>query len=219
MLIRVLIGFGIFLGIALIGVAEQIFTAIKRNKEREFLAKYNENFYKYIQNKDYESYNAMILEMNKAQSLLGYNGFASIRFPYENGYHSNVPILTLLLKIEEERNLTISEPALYIQYIQVAISRTIGDYNSQIESIRKSITNVLIDFYKGFNWLLSLPFIILSYLFTGNNLLISSGHRTIPIIVKVITTALQVVGTISGLMTIILGYNEFITILRSWFKF
>lgn len=217
MLDRVLIGLGVFIIIALIGFFVQLIPALRIVKEREFLEKYSDHFFDYVKNKNYDSFSSLLLEMNETQRLIGRNGYVSIQRPFENGYHTNIPITSLIPQIEEERKMEYGDPDFYIRTVQVAIISTIGDYNFHIEATKKEMFNIFVDFYKGFNWLLSLPFVILGYLFTGNNVFLTSKHKSATIFFKILLSVLQITGTISGIMTIILGYKEFAEVIRSWF--
>ena len=104
MFIRVLIGLGIFLGIAFVGVVTQVVYFFKQRSQRNFIVEYNNMFYKFIENKDDESYDYLLKNLNKAQGYLGYNGLVSGFKPFSQIYQEHSPVLAFLIEIRQEQN-------------------------------------------------------------------------------------------------------------------
>ncbi len=216
MFVRIIMGIGVFVAIAIIGVFVQLFNRRKLHEERKKIVEYNNDLVAFSNNNDCEIYNKLILNMSETQKLLGEFGFATIRNPIGGYQRNSVPVLTLLFDVQEERKLEYNLCSNYVNLILTSLRITIGDYDSKIKESEKGIRNILVDFYKGFNWLIATPFIILSYLFTGKNLFKSITSRSVKTIWRVISFLIQMVSVTSVIMTIVLGYNDFYMLLITW---
>jgi len=218
MFVRILIGVGIFLVVAFIGLITQFIGYRKRLKCRNFIVEYSNTFNKFLINKDSESYDYLLRNMNKAQVYLGYNGQISGCKPSSPIYQRSFPVLSLLTDIREEQiSGYYLDSSLCIQMIQTSLSRTIGDYDNNFELIIKQAKNIFIDFFKGFNWIISIPFIALSYMFTGRNIFQGNVSRPIKMVWRVISLIIQLISVASGIMSIVLGYQDFLILIKSWF--
>ena len=215
---RILIGVGVFLLIVLIGLLSQIVITRDIIKKRNFLVEYSNIFVKYSNENDNSKYDYLITNLDQAQSALGAYGFASVSRPNESFYRNGVPVLTLLLDIVDERNSIYDMSRPYIELIYSTLAIAIGAYDVVIKNSQKALFNVFVDFYKGFNKLISAPFVALSYMFTGNNIFKGQIAQPVKVTWRIFSFILQLVGVASGIMSIILGYKEFFALVLSWFK-
>ena len=218
MFVRILIGVGIFLVVAFIGLITQLVDYRKQVKQRNFIVEYNNVFYKFLEHKDEENYDHLLRNMNKAQGYLGYNGLVSGFKPFSPIYQRNLPVLSFLIEIrEEQRSGYYIDIDTHIEHINTALKRTIGDYDNNLEKISNQAKNVLIDFYKGFNWIIIMPFVALGYMFTGKNIFHGHIARPLKVAWKVSAFIIQFISITSGIMTIFLGYEDFYKLIHSWF--
>ena len=217
MTIRILIGVGIFLLISIVGLLNQILITKNLIKNRNFLVDYSNMFVKYAKQNGSSHFDYLVSNLDQAQAALGAHGFASVCRPFESFYRNGVPVLTLLMDINDERNSSYDMSRPYIDLIHSALTIAIGASDLVIKNSQRNLYNIFINFYKGFNWIISAPFVALSYMFTGKN--IFKGHISQPInaIWHVFSFILQIVGVLSGIMSIILGYQDFYNLIASWF--
>lgn len=216
MLKRVFVCLGFFVFVSLVGVAIQYYEIKKKKDNYEFLHKYFENFKKFCETMDMECYTYIQANLNRAQSILTDNGLVTIRLPFENGYHRNVPVLTLLNYIVDEQRTSFGDPYPYISCIEQAIVRTIGDYDQYFDNAIKKIFNIFIAFYKGFHGIISAPFIALSYMVSGKNFF--SESKGLSVIINVLSGLGSFIGILSGIMSIVLGFEEFFALIKMWFS-
>lgn len=214
---RILIGLGVFLIVVLIGGIVQIVDIAKKTKRRNFIVGYEKYFIEYAQNNDQQIYDKLVKNLYEAQTYLGRFGFVSGCKPYEALYRDNEPVLILLHDIKQERKLGSDKSGCYIDLILDTIKIAIGNYDYEIKETWKKVKNLFVDFYKGFNFIIVSPFIILSYTFTGKNIFSSHVSRPIRILGRITSFILQMIGVSSGLLTIILGYSDFVNLVKSWF--
>lgn len=85
--------------------------------------------------------------------------------------------------------------------------------DSQEEAI-KALKNPVIWLREGFSLLLLLPLLIFNWLGIIGNSLIDRIHRSL--LFKILTGLVALIGVLSVLMTIILGWDTFIKTMQSW---
>jgi hypothetical protein len=210
MLNRIFIGLGVFVLISIIGIIDQVVVLSKRKKETDFIIQYLESLKK-IYNGDSTQYGFIMENYNKAQRLLGVNGIiAKLRLPFEKGYHINVPVLNLLSDMLDKSYYNEDSSRESYNMICQAFLRTLGDYNEAQNKLINGIKNIFVDFFKGFNLIIASPFLLISYMFFNKNIFKSTKAKPYVTVFILISRLIQLIGVISGIITIILGWSDFI---------
>ena len=213
MLIRLSIVIGIFIAIAICGFVKQKKRRNALLSHRAFLVDYRNRFIEYVNRTDLTAYQFLNQHLSKAQKYMGSIGILEkLRLPFENVYHVDVPVLALLSHIatNKENNLPYND---YARMIDDTLTRAVGDHEDAIERLEKKIRNPFHCFYIGFNAIFSLPFIAVSYMFTGENHI--ESNNVLRVVMKVTATIIQALGLLSAVITIVIGWEDFLTIFLS----
>lgn len=215
MFVRICVIIGVFVVIALCGYIKQRKREKRLIEHRAFLVDYRNRFVEYANHGDQEAYQFLNQHMSKAQHYMGTIGILDkLRLPFENVYHVNVPVLSMLSHIASYRDNHLSYNE-YARMIDDTLTRAVGDHEDLIDRLEKKILNPFYCFYVGFNMIFSLPFIAISYMFTGENHIESNG--ALKIVMKIAATIVQLLGLISAIITIVIGWEEFVALLHKWF--
>lgn len=213
MLTRMSIVIGIFIAIAICGFFKQKKRKNTLIDRRAFLVDYRNQFIEYANRSDLKAYQFLNQHMSKAQKYMGAVGvLEKLRLPFENGYHLNVPVLAMLSHIatNKENDLPYSD---YSRMIDDALTRAVGDHEDVIERLAKKLRNPFYCFYVGFNAVFSLPFIAVSYMFTGENHI--ESNKVLRVMMKITATIVQALGLLSAVITIVIGWEDFLAIIRN----
>jgi hypothetical protein len=167
---------------------------------------------------DFESYSYMIKNSNQMQSQLGRQGLMTVQQPFDRGIINNY---TLILTGLGQIKTYLSQPVLRSQalqlagYVNDALLRNAGDYEKKIHDIISSMKNPIILYKTGWGKILSVPFMIFLMFGIITERIFDAfvGNR----IFKVITGIIALIGFVSGIMTIVLGYNQFLEIIINFF--
>lgn len=214
MLVRIGIFIGSFIVIAICGYMKQKKRRNALINHCDFLVNYRNQFIQYANESDPEAYRYLNQHMTKAQDYLGAVGIIDkLRLPFENVYHFNVPVLAMLSHIAsyKDNDLPYNE---YARMIDDTLTRAVGDHEDAIECLGKKIHNPFYCFYIGFNAFFSLPFIAVSYMLTGENRI--ESNKVLRVVLKATATIVQVLGLLSALITIVVGWEDFLVIISNW---
>jgi len=177
------------------------------------------------QGQDHPLYNWILSKSEVVQAALGNSGLMNIRRPFENGYHTNVPIL--LNSVPEIRNAfhndllsenSISQAnlAFSIQSVDGCLRRHIGSQGEQLHREKLRLFNPLVWFGGGIAWLMELPLTILSE--AGG----ISSQRRIAIIsgrlFSLFSGLTALASFITAVMAIVLGWDKFVSVITQWVK-
>jgi hypothetical protein len=172
--------------------------------------------------RDNESYAWLTHRSSKMQKILGvYGVYASCRPPYADFLFQKYP--AILNMLPELRN-TLEDDVLsrgnlahqYADSLQDMILRYIGVLEDRESEFFKYIRNPVIGFREGIRIIVALPLTILEWLGalsdkTVSALISSKGFG-------LLTAFISLVGFVSAVMGIVLGWNQFQAILRDWLK-
>lgn len=169
--------------------------------------------------RDHSLYNWILHHSETVQTMLASGGLTSLRRPFESGYHTNYPVI--LNAIPEIRQMFGNDlfclrenHHTMIQLVDGCLRRFIGRTEEQHRSERTRLFNPLILFCGGVAWLMELPLFILSEanIITTSRRAIIVNARAFSLLSGVVT----LVTLVATVMTIIMGWDEFVAVVTSW---
>jgi len=211
----------ILIVIALIGWLQLIYKSRRVNKKEKFAVEYLNKFKKYIesQGKDNDAYGWMIYESVKMQRQLGILGIMlNYKPPGANYMHKNYQVLMNMLP---ELHRTLNSDLLvfsrlvsdYGQVLQEMLVRHLGVLNEDRNDIKSEMQNPFKAFRSGIQFVLLLPAYIVNWFgLTTDSLLWRLSRNTL---FKIISGIVAIVGFISAVVSLVLGWKEFIIIVKS----
>lgn len=189
----------------------------KIEEEIEFTRNYREYLTTYLESNgsDMDSYSWLIDRTVKMQRIMGGFGKISYNPPFGQYRIQNQDIVIAFvpqIKKEFESQLNLLAPnfqtlTFYTDSLQEALIRFVGVRTYDLEEAEQNLKKTHLWFVLGFRQILSLPI----YLFVLFGLLSSNKASSIrdSILQKIITALIFLVGVVSSLFTIILGWDEF----------
>jgi len=197
-------------------------------KKLKFADLYRERFIAYCNSygRDHEAYTWLILKSNRMQNEMGEYGVFSVFSP-PGGHirYKNYPIITNMIPElrsfidQNERSFgAIFAPTIdsYANIIDEALLRYIGVLGDrELDSIQ-TLRNPLLWLRTGVEQILSAPFIILAWV----GLIGSSAIWRLQgsYLFKMIAGITTIIGLVSALITIILGWDQTVDLTRSIFE-
>ena len=160
------------------------------------------------------AYSWLTLKSNKMQSQLGSAGImAAYKPPFANFQYTNYPIILNMLP--DLRNALSDSYALgrladqYAATIQEVIIRHIGSIEEIEEFNKKKLKNPVVWFREGVQLLISSPLYAAYWLGVIKEPIID--RLTSNIIFKFISTVVTLVGFIGSIITIVIGWDQFLS--------
>jgi len=215
---------GIFI-VFVIGFIKISKTLSRVIKEIEFANEYRNKFVdfvnKYIQNNDMRSqsgnldnhlYVWLTKNVNKIQNNLGSMGEMTFKPAGQNYFVPNYEIIINTIP----RFRTGRVEAFEINSVDDCLLRYIGQHEENRKEIVPFLKNPIIWFREGFKEILSLPLLILNWF--GIFKLRTVNRIKNSLIYKIIAGFLAFVSLVSGLITIILGYNQTINLINRYLE-
>lgn len=198
------------------------------NKEGDFVQEFREKFINYCNSRgeDSDSYTYLMLNSARMQRDMGSMGiYGSFKPPSANYTISNYPIiLNMIPEIrsfidrDRESGFGLFAPTVdsYIKAVDEALLRYIGNLTDQNDEAYNSLKNPLLWFRSGVSQILSLPLM----LFVSFGLMAGSTLRALEssYIFKAINALVSIIAIVSGIMTIILGWDQTSKILETVLK-
>jgi len=217
--------FGLLLIIAIIGFIQIVLKIKNKNKKIRFAEDYLNQLNKYLESAgaDYETYKWLIHRSPKLQTEMGgYGKASSYSPPYSNIRVSNYEIiLNIIPEIRKEISSgSISDLRVldhYLSIISESIIRYQGVLNDKIDPLKAKKKNPFSWFHEGFSWIILIPFTILSWIGIFGRTIIDNISDN-PIF-KLIIGLITIVGLISNIVTIIIGWDRFVTIILTIIPF
>jgi len=200
--------------IAFIGILDLLKTFYNNKKMLGFAKEYLKTFKifsnAYLKNNfDSELYEWLTYHSVKIQFQIGSYGIIAYRPPYENYIVHNYQII--INSLPEFRTSKIHKDNIYI--IDAILIRYIGITEDMINSFRKNLFNPFVWLRIGMQNILTIPF----QMFYWFGILNYSSILKIKdnILIKIISTLIIIIGLISSIVTITLGWTQFIKIWQS----
>ena len=165
-------------------------------------------------------YQECIMNVDKIQIELGVLGIASyIKDGLRGIQGNNIPILINYLPelrsySNDLHNCIVRERLLKnIELIDDLLLRHISNLNDAIDSIKSTIFNPFSCFVESIRWILELPIFILSSFGIISDTVTTRVYGSV--FFKVISGIFSLVTFVSGLMTIVLGWDQFIAFIKT----
>lgn len=217
-------------GLALLLIAG--FLSLRKNlvelyNDEDFVHEFRENFISYCNSRgeDNNAYTYLMLNSSRMQRNMGPMGvYGSFRPPSANYPVSNYPIiLNMIPEIrsfidrENEHGFGLFASTIdgYIKAVDEALLRYIGNLKDRSSQALNSLKNPFLWFQTGMGLLLSLPLMI----FVSFGLMAGSTLRALQsnYIFKCLNALLSIIALVSGLMTIILGWDQVTSLLEKFY--
>ena len=210
----------IIIALCLIGFY-QIFKRIKSfNEKYTFAIEYLDALKSYLESngQDIQSYSWLINRSNKMQNQMGSQGLLGFyRPPYQNYGIPNYPIILNMLPdlrtALSDSFLSRSLASQYANALQEAIVRHIGSIEDAINNQKKYFRNPIVWLRQGIRMLLSLPANLLNWL--GIITITAVNKYNSSIFFKILYSIITIVGLVSAIITIVMGWNQFLSIIIS----
>ena len=179
-------------------------------------------FEKYVHSHgdDYDVYSWLIQKSHKIQTLMGkYGIFSFFHDPNSNYDHSNYPVILNLIpeirkKIEDASTLRKARILNdYIALVKESLLRFMGVLNDELEPKKKKLKNPVIWFSEGVSWALLLPFLLVHWAGLFSERLVNGIADNA--LFKIFAGIVSLLGVISTVMTIIIGWGAFLSALRN----
>lgn len=169
---------------------------------------------------DLESYRWLIYRSNKMQLQLGFSGiYASYRPPYANFQYSNYPIILNMLpdlRHALDDSILSGGPVVnqYSMALQDTIVRHLGSLHDQDDFNDKALRNPVVWLREGVRTVVALPLTLLGWLGALGESTVSRllSGRTF----KAVSAFVAVVGFVSAVMGIVLGWEQFVQMVLTW---
>jgi hypothetical protein len=220
---RTILIFALSLACAL-GLIRVIHQRMRISNKLVFAAEFLQKLRAYVDSNghDNESYGWLTHRSGKMQRQMGHHGiYASYRPPYANFQYSNYPIILNMLP---ELRKTFDDDVLnrgdlahqYAIAIQEAIVRYVGNLDDIEQEYIKNLRNPFIWFREGVRAIVSFPVSILGWL--G-----ALSERTVSALIssksfQFVSALVGIVGFISAVMGIALGWDQFKKMVLDWFN-
>jgi len=216
--------FEILLGIAaiaLIGWLQLIYKFRRVDGKEKYAAEYLNKFRKYIesQGRDNDLYGWMTYESVKMQRQLGILGIMSnYKPPGANYMYRSYQVLVNILP---ELHRTLNSDLLsistlvsdYVQILQEMFIRYLGVLNDEKNEIRSEIRNPLKAFRSGIQFVLLVPVYIVNWFgLTSDGLLLRISRN---VMFNLFSRIVSIIEFASAVVGLVVGWEEFITIIKS----
>lgn len=169
---------------------------------------------------DLNSYAWLMHRSNKMQMQLGYSGvYASYRPPYANYRYSDYPIILNMLpdlRHALDDSILSGSPVVnqYSMALQDTLVRHVGSLHDQDDINDKALRNPVVWLREGVRTVVALPLTLLGWLGVLGETTVSrllSGRAF-----KAVSAFVAVVGFVSAVMGIVLGWRQFVQMLLTW---
>lgn len=202
-----------------------IFRKIRElGKHQRFASEFLSTFQRLVAGgmKGDEDYTWLIHRSPKMQALMGNWGIlGSYREPFGAGVHSSYPIiLNMIPSIRREvRDMTFRNDAQIAQLTSTtgeAVLRYIGHLDDQMDGLRDKLKNPIMWYFEGTRMLIISPIMLLVWGGLISMPLSARIERTI--VTRLITFLVAVIGLVSAVVTIVLGWPAFLQTATKWMK-
>jgi hypothetical protein len=182
----------------------------------QFLEKLRE--YYQSNGKNGDIYGWLIHRSNKMQSEMGGQGIIrNYRPPAQNYMLNNYPIiLNMLPNLHREFQIGLflgNLPQQYMDSLQESIVRYLGRLDDEKDELRKELKNPIKWFREGVRGVMALPIYLFVWLgFITDN---TARRLTLSFLFSVISGLVTLVGFVSGVVSLVVGWDAFIDIVSN----
>ncbi|SEF52500.1 hypothetical protein SAMN04487919_101472 [Bacillus sp. ok061] len=209
---------GVTLVLILVGFIKNVMRLIKLNKNIEFLGQYTKNYVEYCNSylgkeirseEENKVYIKLIREAPKAQLLLMDAGYVDYKLAGTWSYISNYQIL--INTVQTLRNPPAFGREEYEMLYNILVMQ-VSRIDELGETTRKEIFNPIILLREGVQFFVTLP---ISLLFWTGLIKYSTQYKlTNNFFVKLVSFLIIIIGLVSSIFTIVLGWEQFETIVK-----
>jgi len=197
----------------------------KTNRIQEmilFATNYNNKFVEYVKSEgnNYEVYLWLIENSPRIQTETdGYGIVALFHLPYSNKIYHNFEIflnaVPLIKREFDDHSISRNNSAIreYATVIPECLMRHVGVQKEALKQKAKGIKNPIIWFTEGTRYILLIPFSILQWMGIMRELVIRKIEQSG--LFKLVAGIVSLLGLISSVVTILVGWNEFERIIMS----
>lgn len=180
------------------------FSGEYRNKFVEFANKYFQTYDRYSRSGDFdgELYVWLTMNVSKIQNYVGSFGVMSYKPAFQNYMINNYQIIINTIPKFREGQVENFD----VGAVDDCLLRYIGYLEEYRKDTLKNLRNPIVWFREGFREILSVPIFILSWFGIISNRTVNSIKDSL--IYKVIAGLIALVTLVSGLVTIVVGYDQ-----------
>lgn len=196
------------------------------NKRGDFTTEFNNKFFDFVNETfstnhiDSDKYSAVIMEVDNIQQELGMDGvlnsfYDPLRGMQGRNYQLFMNIMPEIRTAISERNNSIMMERInqLMGLCDDALKRHIGNLERAIEDEKKGLFNPITCLGEGIRWIVGLPVDVLCW--AGLYGVSRSQKIKVSTIFKIISNIIVVIGLISSIVTIALGWDEFLIMLQN----
>ncbi|HDP75996.1 MAG TPA: hypothetical protein ENN49_09030 [Bacteroidales bacterium] len=175
-----------------------------RNKFIEFANKYFKNYDRWSRTGDFdgELYVWLTMNVSKIQNYVGSFGEMTYKPAFQNYVINNYQIIINTIPKFREGQVENFDVGL----VDDCLLRYIGHLEEYSKNTNKNLRNPIVWFREGFKEVMSIPIFILSWFGIISNRTVNSIKNSL--IYKVISGLIALVTLVSGIVTIIVGYDQ-----------
>jgi hypothetical protein len=205
----------------ILGIVKQLLEKNNCGKTHSDLLSFHNLLVKYIEEHGHNFADYVFLQKQSThvQDLLGGNGFVTLMLPFHHDMPINhFPIITGGL---DQLQQYIKDNALYRQTNQIAeqmismLLRTSGIFERKSQQITKSLKNPIISFAIGLRLIITSPFYIFYWFGLFDRFKLQRIEESF--IIKSFSFLITLIGLISSIMSILLGWDQIIAFIRRIF--
>jgi len=212
----------VLLLIPVIGFVSEFLRMRRKAKYLNLVGEFLEKFINWVdgKGKDYQLYNWLIAKSDLVQTIIGRFGLIHFRAPFNSYSVENYPVILNALpeirKQFDERFRVGNALSFYIDAVDGCLRRYLGSRGELIKDDIKNFINPVKLFCGGVAWILELPI----YFLTECNVISSSRSSRIinGKLFGIFSGLATLVTIIAGIMTIVMGWDNFISAVSSLMK-
>jgi len=202
--------------IALIGLVNLIIRYRRKAEGLNFTQSFREHYMQFVSayhsnTFDSENYSWLTMNVNRMQNDLGVLGIMDYVAPFQR---YRVPRYELVINTLPKFRIGTVEP-FDINAVDDCLLRQIGYIDEQLRISRKEMTNPVIWFRSGIRAIIGLPLSILEWIGVLKPNAVSTITHSV--LYKLFTAVIALISLVSGVVTIIIGYEQTLGQLRRWF--
>lgn len=213
----------VIVGVIIIGFVNQIFKIKQLSEKMEYLDEYSSKFNEFIKEAfegkrfNDKEYAWLVSKTDKMQIMLGTIGI--VDYQYLGVYYKNIAILLNLIgSLPEMKNSIFVDMQLLVfeaQGCQNAFIRLASLFDETFDIERKKLFNPFYCLTNGMKLIISLPI----YLLNNIGLISNDNARKIEssFFIKLTGGLLSLITILSGIVTIVVGWETFIEIIKKLF--
>lgn len=209
----------VMLAVIIIGFIARLMNAASLSERRDFTKTFQNTFIELVNSffktgrMPNDLYSKCMHDVDAIQAELGYDGVIASYVDHLHGikgqnYQLFVNIIPEIREAEGmvDNSIMMERVSQLIGTCNDALLRHVGNLDRELNKERKGIFNPFICFREGIRFIIGLPVLILYW--SG---IISSrtiGAARVSVIFKLISSVITIIGFISSIITILLGWNE-----------